>query len=92
MQICLQLEACAHPFFDELRDPETCLPNGHALPPLFNFSLQGKQASFSTDFSLIYTCMNLFRFLILTYSEFFVVLAGVSSDLIQRLSPTNGKK
>ncbi|CAF0795841.1 unnamed protein product [Didymodactylos carnosus] len=33
------LEACAHSFFDELRDPETRLPNG-LLPPLFNFSQQ----------------------------------------------------
>mmetsp|Transcript_2729 Transcript_2729/g.6608 ORF Transcript_2729/g.6608 Transcript_2729/m.6608 type:complete len:449 (-) Transcript_2729:83-1429(-) len=32
------LEACAHPFFDELRDPEMRLPNGRPLPPLFNFT------------------------------------------------------
>jgi serine/threonine protein kinase len=32
------LEACAHVFFDELRDPATVLPNGRALPPLFNFT------------------------------------------------------
>jgi hypothetical protein len=32
------LEACAHPFFDELRQPGTVLPNGRPLPPLFNFS------------------------------------------------------
>jgi len=31
------LEALIHPFFDELRDPNTRLPNGHLLPPLFNF-------------------------------------------------------
>jgi serine/threonine protein kinase len=31
------LEACAHAFFDELRDPDTRLPNG-SFPPLFNFS------------------------------------------------------
>lgn len=31
------LEACIHPFFDELRDPNTRLPNGRPLPPLFNF-------------------------------------------------------
>ncbi|UJR14852.1 hypothetical protein I4U23_001837 [Adineta vaga] len=31
------LEACAHTFFDELRDPDTRLPNG-SLPLLFNFS------------------------------------------------------
>jgi serine/threonine protein kinase len=34
------LEACAHTFFDELRDPDTRLPNG-PLPPLFNFSQLG---------------------------------------------------
>jgi hypothetical protein len=26
-----------HPFFDELRDPATRLPNGKALPELFNW-------------------------------------------------------
>ncbi|KAJ0971115.1 hypothetical protein J5N97_019074 [Dioscorea zingiberensis] len=37
---CTALEACAHPFFDALRDPETRLPNGCELPPLFNFTPQ----------------------------------------------------
>ncbi|XP_030369639.1 putative glycogen synthase kinase-3 homolog [Scaptodrosophila lebanonensis] len=33
------LMACAHPFFDELRqDPHQTLPNGRPLPPLFNFT------------------------------------------------------
>ena len=36
------LDACAHPFFDELRDISTRLPNGRDLPPLFNFTAQGK--------------------------------------------------
>jgi len=31
-------EALAHPFFDELRNEETSLPNGNKLPPLFNFT------------------------------------------------------
>ncbi|KAH7440838.1 hypothetical protein KP509_03G013400 [Ceratopteris richardii] len=31
------LEACVHPFFDELRDSNTRLPNGRPLPPLFDF-------------------------------------------------------
>lgn len=35
--LSLQLEACAHPFFDELREPNARLPNGRAFPPLFNF-------------------------------------------------------
>ncbi|RWS30359.1 glycogen synthase kinase-3 beta-like isoform X1, partial [Leptotrombidium deliense] len=34
------LQACAHAFFDELRDPNTRLPNGRELPPLFNFTDQ----------------------------------------------------
>ncbi|KAG8663900.1 shaggy-related protein kinase epsilon [Manihot esculenta] len=37
---CSALEACAHPFFDDLRNPNACLPNGRALPPLFNFTAQ----------------------------------------------------
>ncbi|KAF7069014.1 hypothetical protein CFC21_074701 [Triticum aestivum] len=31
------LDALIHPFFDELRDPNTRLPNGRFLPPLVNF-------------------------------------------------------
>ncbi|XP_044730948.1 glycogen synthase kinase-3 beta-like isoform X3 [Chrysoperla carnea] len=34
------LQACAHPFFNELREPNTRLPNGRDLPPLFNFTAQ----------------------------------------------------
>ncbi|KAI7739550.1 hypothetical protein M8C21_014554, partial [Ambrosia artemisiifolia] len=37
---CTALEACTHPFFNELRDPNTRLPNGRPLPPLFNFKPQ----------------------------------------------------
>lgn len=36
------LQACAHPFFDELRDPGTRLPVNRDLPPLFNFTPEGK--------------------------------------------------
>ncbi len=32
------LQACAHTFFDELREPATRLPNGRDLPPLFDFT------------------------------------------------------
>jgi len=31
-------QACAHACYDELRDPENRLPNGDALPPLFDFT------------------------------------------------------
>ncbi|KAE9622051.1 hypothetical protein Lal_00033058 [Lupinus albus] len=37
---CTALEACAHPFFDNLRDPKVSLPNGRAMPPLFDFTAQ----------------------------------------------------
>jgi len=38
------LDACAHSFFDDLRDPNARLPNGQELPPLFDFTAQGKHA------------------------------------------------
>ncbi|KAG1371400.1 putative Glycogen synthase kinase-3 [Cocos nucifera] len=38
---CTALDALIHPFFDELRDPSTRLPNGRFLPPLFNFKPHG---------------------------------------------------
>lgn len=38
------LQACAHKFFDELREPGARLPNNRELPPLFNFTDQGKTA------------------------------------------------
>ena len=34
------MQVCAHPFFDELRNPETRLPDGGLLPPLFNFTVE----------------------------------------------------
>ena len=37
------LKACAHPFFDELRNPDTRLPNGRPLPVLFDWSPQELQ-------------------------------------------------
>ena len=35
------VEAMAHAFFDDLRKPETKLPNGKDLPPLFDFTPLG---------------------------------------------------
>lgn len=34
------LQSLLHPFFDQLRDQSTRLPNGDALPPLFNFTAE----------------------------------------------------
>lgn len=38
------IQACAHRFFDELRDASARLPNGRELPALFNFTQQGAPA------------------------------------------------
>ncbi|URE44676.1 SHAGGY-related protein kinase [Musa troglodytarum] len=37
---CSALEACAHPLFDELREPNARLPNGRPFPLLFDFNKQ----------------------------------------------------
>ncbi|XP_052735062.1 shaggy-related protein kinase eta isoform X2 [Vigna angularis] len=42
---CTALEACAHPFFDELREPNAQLPDGRPFPPLFNFKQELSGAS-----------------------------------------------
>ncbi|KAJ0927553.1 putative protein-serine/threonine kinase CMGC-GSK family [Helianthus annuus] len=42
---CNALEAIAHPFFDELRQPNVHLPNGRPLPPLFDFKQELAGAS-----------------------------------------------
>ncbi|KAL6561444.1 hypothetical protein OROMI_017045 [Orobanche minor] len=39
------LEACAHPFFDDLRVPNACLPNARLLPLLFNFAAEAMKRS-----------------------------------------------
>lgn len=38
------LEGCGHGFFDELRDARTRLPDGGALPPLFDFTRHERAA------------------------------------------------
>jgi len=38
-------EVCAHPFFDELRDPAARLPSGKPLPHLYNFTLEEQAAA-----------------------------------------------
>ncbi|KAG5021940.1 hypothetical protein JHK85_018282 [Glycine max] len=48
---CTALAACAHPFFNDLRDPNACLPNGRPLPPLFNFTSQDTLSGIATRMS-----------------------------------------
>ncbi|KAJ0735279.1 putative protein-serine/threonine kinase CMGC-GSK family [Helianthus annuus] len=42
---CNALEAIAHPFFDEIRQPNARLTNGRPLPPLFDFKQELSAAS-----------------------------------------------
>ena len=42
------VEAMCHEFFDEIKKPETKLPNGKDLPELFNFSALGSLYSCRT--------------------------------------------
>ena len=44
------MQSCAHAFFDELRDPNTRLPNGRPLPPLFDFTQEEIRAAGDTLF------------------------------------------
>jgi len=44
----MQLEACAHPFFDELREPNAHLPDGRPFPPLFNLKQEVSVAASSS--------------------------------------------
>lgn len=46
------LEACLHPFFSELRQPDVTLPNHRPLPPLFNFTQEGRVSDFQTSLFL----------------------------------------
>jgi len=47
------LQACAHGFFDELRESGTKLPNGRDLPQLFNFTEQELKIQPSLNSQLI---------------------------------------
>ena len=46
------LQACAHTFFDELREPGTKLPSGRELPVLFNFTEQVNHMDDKLDYLL----------------------------------------
>ena len=47
------LQACAHSFFDELREAGSKLPNGRDLPQLFNFTEQELKIQPSLNSQLI---------------------------------------
>ncbi|EUB62493.1 Glycogen synthase kinase-3 alpha [Echinococcus granulosus] len=48
------LEACLHPFFDELRQEGVALPDKTPLPPLFNFRSDGESLHTFAHYSPLY--------------------------------------
>lgn len=61
------LEGCGHAFFDELRDERTRLPNGNAMPPLFDYThhelasspeLLSKVSLFCSSVARIWLCVK----------------------------------
>lgn len=56
------MEACAHPFFHELRQPQGKMPNGREYPPLFNFTPQGEETSCSQLLFLSLYASMIYRF------------------------------
>lgn len=102
----LQVEALAHPFFDELRDPNAAgvapnarLPNGRPLPPLFNFKAQGNRdygvsATWdqSTMLSSIHVQLpNLFCYFVLPMQPA-TELRAVPADLLPKLIPEHVRR
>jgi hypothetical protein len=91
--LCFQLDACAHPFFDELRDLNTHLPNGRPLP-LVDFTLQGTSyiclflVSFSITFNNVCNSISCFSCFIFSCIEF----EGLAPELVQRLIPEYSRK
>lgn len=63
------LQACAHAFFDELRDPLHRLPNGRSLPPLFNFTQLGNYYIIFSNI-ILFTIPNIVLFIVITYYKF----------------------
>lgn len=83
----MQLEALIHPFFDELRDPNSRLPNGRALPPLFNFKAHGI-LTFPFPPTSLYISF-------LVANAFFCYgpeLKGVHTETLARLVPEHARK
>jgi protein brassinosteroid insensitive 2 len=82
----MQLDACAHSFFDELREPNARLPNGRPFPPLFNFKHEvSKREHFQTVAfygTFIFTCHGCLSMLISAMQ-----LAGASPELVHRFIP-----
>lgn len=91
MLISLQLEACAHPFFDDLRGPNMHLPNGRPLPPLFDFKPQGTNCQTPLSFASLF--FFFYKYLMIPlFIPICAELANATPELLQRLIPEHYRK
>ena len=92
----MQLEALVHPFFDELRDPNTRLPNGRFLPPLFNFKSHGKNEPsllcFYFSRPILNYCIYTSQLMILGLHYHQSELKNVPVEMLVKLVPDHAKK
>ncbi|KAL0443815.1 UNVERIFIED_CONTAM: Shaggy-related protein kinase zeta [Sesamum latifolium] len=95
---CTALEACAHPFFDELREPNARLPNGRPFP-LFLTSNRNVERLWPLSIN-IYIALRIINPTTITYEYpvlawesntsiilLLCILAGASPELINKLIP-----
>lgn len=90
----MQLEALIHPFFDELRDPNTRLPNGRFLPPLFNFKPHGNEVVLEWNLLLISFFLLFIAYLVLNgiAACFFIRTEGRACGYAGEADPWASKK
>lgn len=88
------LQACAHNFFDELREGNTRLPNGRPLPPLFNFTETGIPNIYDLlkENNVFYKMDSLLNIITFTSEDLFVVeknkyLLFLEIKFVMRLLP-----
>lgn len=102
MNLFVQVEALVHPFFDELRDPNTRLPNGRFLPPLFNFKPHGMFHAYSfqhycrccySQLNVYLQVCSLYIHQLTCFCHFCSAeLKGVPADIVAKLVPEHAKK
>lgn len=82
------LEACAHAFFDELRQPNTRLPSGRELPLLFNFSPVGRSTITSLNTAGLVVGVSCRLVIILIFFTCFVFPALTELTIQPQLNST----
>ena len=76
------LEACAHSFFDEIRQHGAKMPSGRDFPPLFNFTSQGMCVHVHVCISVhVYVCV-----IVPVYSLFDIIIVLIRFEAWAKLA------